>query len=150
MQPAPGAFLQAAANAEALMAELIVAALPKKRKRVADLFCGVGAFSFALARHVSVAAYDGDAAAIATLQAAQRHAQGLKPIAARVREMEGRAVDDEVVTTLAERFQWPLVIAAAALVTIPLVAHRGAGRRTGAVLVACYLAYAAWRVTSGA
>lgn len=42
------------------------------------------------------------------------------------------------------------VIAAAALVTIPLVAHRGAGRRTGAVLVACYLAYAAWRVTSGA
>lgn len=87
VQPAPGAFLQAAANAEALMAELIVAALPRKRKRVADLFCGVGAFSFALARHVSVAAYDGDAAAIATLQAAQRHAQGLKPIAARVRDL---------------------------------------------------------------
>ena len=38
-----------------------------------------------------------------------------EPIAERVREMEGRAVDDEVVTTLAERFQWPLAIAAAAL-----------------------------------
>lgn len=37
------------------------------------------------------------------------------PIAARIREMEGRAVDDEVVTTLAERFQWPLALAAAAL-----------------------------------
>lgn len=85
--PAPGAFLQAAAAAEARMAELIVAALPKRRKHVADLFCGLGAFSFALARQSAVAAYDGDAAAIASLQEAQRHVQGSKPITAKVRDL---------------------------------------------------------------
>lgn len=85
--PGAGAFLQAAASAEAAMAELILAALPKKAKRVADLFCGLGAFSFALARRVAVAAFDGDAAAIAALQAAQRQSQGLRPITARVRDL---------------------------------------------------------------
>ncbi|HRU08561.1 MAG TPA: VWA domain-containing protein [Thermoanaerobaculia bacterium] len=52
-------------------------------------------------------------------------------IAARVREMERRAVDGEVVTTLAERFQWPLALGAvlllAALVRTPF-APRPAGK----------------------
>ena len=69
------------------MAELIVAHLPRRTKRVADLFCGLGAFTFALARHVAVAAYDGDAAAIAALQTASRHMQGLKPITVKGRDL---------------------------------------------------------------
>lgn len=87
VSPPPRTFLQAAATAETMMAELIVAALPRKTRRVADLFCGVGAFSFALSRHVAVAAYDGDRAAVEALQTAARHTQGLKPITANVRDL---------------------------------------------------------------
>ncbi len=85
--PAPGAFLQAAQAAETRMAELIVANLPRKARRVADLFCGVGAFSFALARTVVVAAYDGDGEAVSALRHATRHTQGLKPIEAKARDL---------------------------------------------------------------
>jgi 23S rRNA (uracil1939-C5)-methyltransferase len=54
---------------------------------VADLFCGAGTFTFALARRARVLALDGDAAAVAALVSAARHAQGLKPIEARVRDL---------------------------------------------------------------
>ena len=40
----PGAFLQASSEAETAIAEFAVAAVGKARK-VADLFCGLGAFS---------------------------------------------------------------------------------------------------------
>ena len=56
-------------------------------KRVADLFCGVGPFTLALARRARVLALDSDAAAIAALAAAARHAHGLKPIEAKVRDL---------------------------------------------------------------
>jgi 23S rRNA (uracil1939-C5)-methyltransferase len=90
----PGAFVQAVQQSEDLMRGLVAAALfegagkPAGRpKLVADLFCGVGTFTFALARHARVTALDNDAAAIAALSAAARHAQGLKPIEARVRDL---------------------------------------------------------------
>jgi 23S rRNA (uracil1939-C5)-methyltransferase len=54
---------------------------------VADLFCGVGTFTFALARQARVLALDSDAAAVAALASAARHAQGLKPIETRVRDL---------------------------------------------------------------
>ena len=54
---------------------------------MADLFCGVGTFTLALARRARVLALDSDAAAIAALTAAARHAQGLKPIEAKVRDL---------------------------------------------------------------
>jgi len=82
----PAAFVQAVRPSEEVMRELAVAALGKPR-RVADLFCGVGTFTFTLARHARVLALDSDAAAIAALAAAARHAQGLKPIEARVRDL---------------------------------------------------------------
>ena len=82
----PGAFVQAVQASEDAMRALIVAALDKP-KRVADLFCGVGAFTFALARHASVLAMDSDAPAIAALAAAVRHAQGLRPVETRVRDL---------------------------------------------------------------
>ena len=82
----PAAFVQAVRPSQEIMRELVMAALGKP-KRVADLFCGVGTFTFALARRARVLALDSDASAVAALAAAARHAQGLKPIEARVRDL---------------------------------------------------------------
>jgi 23S rRNA (uracil1939-C5)-methyltransferase len=82
----PRAFLQASAEAEAAMAAIAVDALGKARK-VADLFCGLGAFSFALARKAAVTAVEIDRRLIAALERAARHAQGLKPIRTLVRDL---------------------------------------------------------------
>jgi 23S rRNA (uracil1939-C5)-methyltransferase len=82
----PAAFVQAARSSEEVMQELVVAALGKT-KRVADLFCGVGTFTFAMARRARVLALESDTEAIAALAAAARHTQGLKPIEVRVRDL---------------------------------------------------------------
>lgn len=76
--PPPGAFVQASAAAEARMAELVVGHLDGC-KGVADLFSGSGTFALRLARQSAVTAVESDAAALAALDAAARHAQGLKP-----------------------------------------------------------------------
>ncbi len=83
----PSLFLQAVPEAERLMIELVVGALPKKAKRVADLFSGLGTFTFPLAQKVQVAAFDSDRRAISVLEAAARRTTGLKPIDARVRDL---------------------------------------------------------------
>jgi 23S rRNA (uracil1939-C5)-methyltransferase len=83
----PGLFLQAVPQAERIMAELCVAALPKSAKKVADLFSGVGTLTLPVARRASVTAYDTDKRAIAALDSAVRHAQGLKPVTAMVRDL---------------------------------------------------------------
>lgn len=85
--PPPGVFLQASADAEAAMARMIVEALPKRAKRAVDLFSGMGAFSFALAARVKVLAIDSDKRAIEALEEARRHAQGIKPIDTKVRDL---------------------------------------------------------------
>ena len=59
----------------------------EKAKRVADLFCGLGTFTFPLARRARVLAVDSDAEAIAALTAAAKHAPGLKPIETKVRDL---------------------------------------------------------------
>ncbi len=87
VEPVPGAFLQAVPEAEAMLIEQVLAALPRKPKRIADLFSGIGTFTFALARRATVAAFDGDKRAIGALSAAAKRAQGLKPIEARVRDL---------------------------------------------------------------
>jgi 23S rRNA (uracil1939-C5)-methyltransferase len=87
VEPAPGAFLQAVPEAEAMLIEHALAALPRKAKKIADLFSGTGTFTFALARRAAVTAFDGDKRAIGALSAAVKHAQGLKPIEARVRDL---------------------------------------------------------------
>ena len=86
----PGAFVQAVRQSEEMMRDLAVAALdgaPARSGRMADLFCGVGTFTLALARRGRVLAVDSDAAAVAALTGAARHAQGLKPIEAKVRDL---------------------------------------------------------------
>ena len=81
-----GAFLQAVPAIEVAMAELITRAIPKA-KRVADLFSGLGTFTFPIAAKAEVLAVDGDKAAIAALQDGYRRAQGVKPVTAKVRDL---------------------------------------------------------------
>lgn len=86
VEPPPGAFVQAVEAAQNRMIDLILAATGDAR-RVADLFCGLGAFTLPLARRARVLAVDGDAPAVAALSAATRRAQGLKPVEAKVRDL---------------------------------------------------------------
>jgi 23S rRNA (uracil1939-C5)-methyltransferase len=79
-------FLQATANAEEVLAALVVDAVQGAR-HVADLFCGVGPFALRLAARAPVFAADSDAPAIGALEAAQRKTKGLKPISAERRDL---------------------------------------------------------------
>jgi 23S rRNA (uracil1939-C5)-methyltransferase len=81
----PGAFLQATAEGEAVLARLALEHAGKA-KAVADLFCGAGPFALRLAERARVTAADSDAAAIAALHQAAK-APGLKPIAAEARDL---------------------------------------------------------------
>jgi 23S rRNA (uracil1939-C5)-methyltransferase len=86
----PGAFVQAVRQSETMMRDLATAALdcaPGRSRRIADLFCGVGTFTLALARRDRVLAVDSDAAAVAALTVAAQHARGLKPIEAKMRDL---------------------------------------------------------------
>lgn len=81
-----GGFLQASPPAEAAMVERAVAAV-RGAKKVADLFCGAGTFTFPLATVAPVLAADGAAPAIAALKAGMGSAIGLKPISAEARDL---------------------------------------------------------------
>ena len=85
----PGSFLQAVAEAEAAMADFAVDAIAGAT-RIADLYCGVGAFTFRLARTAAVHAADVSAPAIKALVAAPGTASGLKPITAEARDLGRR------------------------------------------------------------
>ena len=82
----PGSFLQATARAENAMADLVIAHVGKA-KRVADLFAGCGTFSLRLARSSAVHAVEFEAPALAALDHAARHAQGLKPLTTERRDL---------------------------------------------------------------
>jgi 23S rRNA (uracil1939-C5)-methyltransferase len=81
----PGAFLQATAEGQTVLARL-VAEHVGKAKAVADLFCGVGPFALRLAERARVVAADGDADAVAALRQAAK-TPGLKPVEAEVRDL---------------------------------------------------------------
>jgi 23S rRNA (uracil1939-C5)-methyltransferase len=87
----PGAFLQAAPPAEAAMAELAVEAV-RGARTLADLFCGVGTFTFRLAELAPVLAADASEPGIRALKAAIATAPGLKPIAAEARDLFRRPI----------------------------------------------------------
>ena len=84
-----GSFLQAVPQAEAVMAAFAVEAVTGAN-RIADLYCGAGAFTFRLAMIAPVLAADSAAPAIAALRAATASAPGLKPITAEVRDLARR------------------------------------------------------------
>ena len=87
----PGGFLQAVAAAEHAMAAFAIQAAAGA-KRIADLYCGVGAFTYPLAGLAPVMAADASAPAIASLKAALATAPGLSPIEASVRDLDRRPV----------------------------------------------------------
>lgn len=82
----PGVFVQAVEAAETEIAQRILAAVGKTKK-VADLFCGLGAFTFPIAAKARVSAFDGSKAAVTSLSDAARKTSGLKPISAVVRDL---------------------------------------------------------------
>jgi 23S rRNA (uracil1939-C5)-methyltransferase len=84
-----GGFLQASAQAEAAMGQVVVDAIAGASK-VADLFCGAGAFTFRLASVASVHAADASEPAIRALIAAIGTAPGLKAITAEARDLTRR------------------------------------------------------------
>ncbi|MBR7619505.1 class I SAM-dependent RNA methyltransferase [Phenylobacterium sp. 20VBR1] len=86
-----GAFLQAVPAAEAAMAAFAVAQADGA-ERIADLYCGVGTFTFRLAQIAPVYAADGHAPAIRALSSAIATAPGLKGITAETRDLARRPV----------------------------------------------------------
>jgi len=82
----PGGFLQAVPEAELAMTSRAVAAV-KGAKKVADLFCGSGSFTFPLATVAPVLAADASAPGIAALKAGVGSAQGLRQITAEARDL---------------------------------------------------------------
>lgn len=85
----PGAFLQAVAGAEAAMGDFAVETIAGA-SRVADLFCGVGAFTFRMAEVASVHAADVSAQAVAALAAGIGSAAGLKAVTSEARDLGRR------------------------------------------------------------
>lgn len=86
-----GAFLQAVPQAEAAMAEFVTEAV-SGAGRLADLYCGVGTFTFRLAEIAPVLAADFSGSAVAALKSAVASAPGLKPITAEARDLVRRPV----------------------------------------------------------
>jgi 23S rRNA (uracil1939-C5)-methyltransferase len=73
--PPPGGFVQASAECENAMAELVTAHLAGCKK-VADLFCGFGPFALRLAEYATVQAMESDGLALAALNQAWRETGG--------------------------------------------------------------------------
>ena len=82
----PPAFLQATAEGEAALSQLVLAACARA-KYVADLFCGVGPFALRLAERVRVFAADDDEAALAAFKNAAAKTSGLKPVETEARDL---------------------------------------------------------------
>jgi len=82
----PKAFLQAAPAAEAEMVRLVASAVAPA-KRIADIFSGLGTFTFPLAKTAAVLAVDGDRQALSALANAAKRAPGLKPIETKARDL---------------------------------------------------------------
>jgi 23S rRNA (uracil1939-C5)-methyltransferase len=82
----PGGFLQATEAGEMWLAAFAEQALADSRK-VADLFCGAGAFALRLARRREIYAADADAAAVAALARAAATTPGLRKLVAETRDL---------------------------------------------------------------
>ena len=71
--PPPGAFLQATREGEAAIVGAVLAGLPERlphSARVVELYAGCGTIGLPLSEHVGVTAYEGHAAAVASLKSA--------------------------------------------------------------------------------
>ena len=82
----PGVFLQASHESEAALAGLVKEAVGRA-KWVADLFAGIGTFTFALAASAEVDAFEQAEEAIAALAGAARATPKLKPVRTHLRDL---------------------------------------------------------------
>jgi 23S rRNA (uracil1939-C5)-methyltransferase len=91
----PAAFTQATKAGEQALIDLVLAEC-EGYGRVADLFCGVGTFTFPLARHHQVLAVEGAQDALKSLESgrnrAQREGIGLKQIILKHRDLFRRPI----------------------------------------------------------
>jgi 23S rRNA (uracil1939-C5)-methyltransferase len=94
VQMPPAAFLQATDAGEAALQALVKKALGPQTK-VADLFAGLGTFTFPTAAQAEVAAYEGDAAMVAALDKTARGAAGLKRVSAEKRDLFRRPLEPD-------------------------------------------------------
>lgn len=85
LQPA-GGFAQAVATIEEAIASLAAEALSGS-KRIIELFCGSGALTLRLARHMAIHAVESDQHALAALDQTVRHASGLRPVTREQRDL---------------------------------------------------------------
>lgn len=84
--PPPGGFVQAARAAEEALARAVIEHVGDAAP-VADLFAGIGTFTFRLAARAAVTAVEGEAALVAALDLAARKATGLKRVTALRRDL---------------------------------------------------------------
>ncbi len=87
LSPPPGGFLQATEAGERALVEIVLSALDKRVKRVADLFSGCGPFTLALAAGREVHAVEGDADSLLGLDRASRAATGRHAITSERRDL---------------------------------------------------------------
>lgn len=87
--PPPGAFLQATVEGEAALLAAVKEAVGDSA-RIADLFSGVGTFTFPLAEKAAVHAVEGEKDMIAALDQGWRMSKGLKPVTFAARDLYRR------------------------------------------------------------
>jgi 23S rRNA (uracil1939-C5)-methyltransferase len=85
--PPPGGFVQPTAEGEAILVELVMAAVPAGAETAADLFAGCGTFTFPLAERLQVYAAEGAEDSLAALQAAARRSDRAGRIEAELRDL---------------------------------------------------------------
>jgi 23S rRNA (uracil1939-C5)-methyltransferase len=85
--PPPGGFVQPTAEGEAVLVELVMAAVPAGAETAADLFAGCGTFTFPLAGRLQVYAAEGAEDSLAALQAAARRSDRAGRIEAELRDL---------------------------------------------------------------
>lgn len=85
----PDGFLQASSEADAVLSALVLEAIGTPR-RIADLYAGVGTFSFALASRAPVHAVEGDAEAAKALREAASRANRADRVAVERRNLARR------------------------------------------------------------
>jgi 23S rRNA (uracil1939-C5)-methyltransferase len=87
-----GGFLQATPEAEAALTGEVLR-IVAGTAAIADLFAGIGTFTFAMARRARVHAVEGAAPALTALQAAARGAQLASRVTAEQRDLQQRPLD---------------------------------------------------------
>ncbi len=93
----PGGFLQATEAGESWLADFAGRALAGSKK-VADLFCGAGAFALRLARRHEIFAVDSDSAAIGALARAAAMTTGLRKLGTETRDLFRRPLRPDELT----------------------------------------------------